>query len=39
MSGKKIFVNKSNKDIEVTLHVRSGPNPGDQAGSQVVSKR
>ncbi len=33
--GKKVFHNKTNQPLEVTLDVRQGDNPGNEAGSVI----
>lgn len=36
MPGKKIFINNTGKDLEITLYVRQGANPINQATNQNV---
>ncbi len=34
--GKKIFVNETGKDLNITMFVRAGGNPADEGGTETV---
>jgi len=37
MTGKKVFINKTNKDIRIVLFIREGSTPNLQAGIQRIT--
>lgn len=37
VEGEKKFINKTNKNINITMFIRAGDNPQDEGGTEMVS--